>query len=136
MAASYLLDTNTIIAALKGAPSVLSRLAGLAPSRVHLSSVVLGELLTGAEKSEQSAGRRAALTELTEQMPAVPFDHEAAEHYARIRSALERKGQSIGPMDLMIAAQAASRGLIMVTDNLREFRRAPGLTCENWLRKS
>jgi tRNA(fMet)-specific endonuclease VapC len=64
----------------------------------------------------------------------VPFDHASAHAYARIRAGLERKGQVIGEHDLQIAAQAQSRELVVVTDNLREFRRVRELRCENWLR--
>ena len=64
----------------------------------------------------------------------LPFDADCAAAYGRIRAALERKGASIGPMDVLIAAQAVARDLVLVTDNLREFRRVPGLQCENWMR--
>jgi tRNA(fMet)-specific endonuclease VapC len=135
MASAYLLDSNVVIAALAGAPrALLSRLAQVAPARLHLSALVLAELLTGAEKSAHPARTRAALSELTASMAALPFDADAADAYGRIRAALERKGRPIGPMDMLIAAQALSRGLTLVTANLREFRRVPGLACENWLR--
>jgi tRNA(fMet)-specific endonuclease VapC len=130
-----LLDANVLIAALKGTPpSLLTRLAGLAPSRLCLSSIVLAELLTGAEKSRDPEPKKAALTELTRSMEAIAFDEAAAQAYARIRSTLERGGAPIGPLDMLIAAQAVSRGLVLVTANVREFRRVPDLNCENWLR--
>ena len=130
-----MLDSNILIAALKGEPpALLNRLAGLAPSRICVSSVVLGELLTGAAKSRDPQAKVAALTELTHAMEGIPFDHEAALAYADIRSALEEKGQPIGPLDTLIAAQAVSRNLVLVTANLREFRRVPGLRCENWMK--
>ena len=135
MPASYLLDSNVIIAALKGEPrALLNRLAQLAPERLHISAIVLAELTTGAEKSAQPARARAALAELSAVMAPLPFDADAADAYGRIRCSLERKGRSIGPMDLLIAAQALSRDLVLVTDNVREFKRVPGLSCENWMR--
>lgn len=135
MASAYLLDSNVVIAALKGEPRALTnRLAQLAPARLHLSAIVLAELITGAEKSAAPACARAALAELCVSMTPIPFDADAAVAYARVRCSLERKGKSIGPMDLLIAAQALSRGLIVVTDDLREFKRVPGLSCENWMR--
>ncbi len=135
MADSYLLDTCTIIAALKGEPrSLLNRLASLAPNRLHLSSIVLAELLYGAEKSQRTAPVRSALDVVTRGFTALPFLDTDATTYGRIRAALERKGANIGPLDLLIAAQAVARDLVLVTDNLREFRRVPGLRCENWMR--
>ena len=135
MAAAYLLDTNAVIAALRGeSKSMLSRLAQLAPSRLQLSALVLAELLTGAEKSTHPARARAALAELTAYMTPLPFDDAAADAYARIRAMLERKGKPIGPIDGLIAAQAVSRSMVLVTANLREFKRVPGLDCENWMR--
>lgn len=136
MAAEYLLDSNIIIAALNGSSRpLLNRLAGLAPQRLHLSSIVLAELLTGIAKSGLGAAtRHATLKELVGGLMPAPFDASAADVYARIRAKMESKGQLIGPLDLLIAAQALSRQLVLVTDNLREFRRVPDLVCENWLR--
>ena len=128
-------DSNIVIAAIKGTHRpLLNRLSGLAPSRLFLSSLVEAELLYGAEKSQHGTHARAALSTVTAGMEPLPFDADDARAYARIRPALERKGASIGPMDLLIAAQAVARDLVLVTDNLREFRRVPGLRCENWLR--
>lgn len=135
MADAYLLDTCIVIAALKGEPgSLLNRLAGLATSRVHISALVRAELLFGAEKSVHSARMRHGLENLIRHFNSLPFDDDDAIAYARIRAALERKGAAIGPMDMLIAAQAVARGLVLVTDNLREFKRVPGLHCENWMK--
>lgn len=135
MAASYLLDSNIVIAAIKGEPPrLLNRLAGMATNRLCLSSLVEAELLYGAEKSRHGTQARAALDSVTAGMEPLPFDAGDARAYGRLRAALERKGASIGPMNLLIAAQAVVRDLVLVTDNLREFRRVPGLRCENWLR--
>lgn len=136
MAAEYLLDSNIIIAALNGSSrALLSRLSGLAPRRLHLSSVVLAELLTGIAKSGPgSAERHASLNELVSGLTPAPFDSSTAEVYARIRAKMESKGQVIGPLGMLIAAQSLSGGLVLVADNLREFRRVPDLVCENWLR--
>ncbi|HEY8011654.1 MAG TPA: type II toxin-antitoxin system VapC family toxin [Rudaea sp.] len=135
MSERYLLDTNIVSAALRGEPrALLNRLAGIAPACMHLSSLVFGELVTGAEKSERRAATLAAVRDLTASMTPAPFGADDATAYGRIRAALERKGAGIGPMDMLIAAQAVARGLVLVTDNLREFRRVPGLKCENWVR--
>ncbi|MBL0029276.1 MAG: type II toxin-antitoxin system VapC family toxin [Rhodanobacteraceae bacterium] len=136
MAAEYLLDSNILIAIInQTSRPLLNKLAGLAPQRMHLSAIVLSELLTGVAKGGPNAlSRQATLKELIASMTPLYFDHDAADAYARIRAKLEAAGQTIGPMDLLISAQAISRNLILVTDNLREFRRVPGLACENWLR--
>lgn len=136
MAAEYLLDSKLVIAALNGASRpLLNRLAGMAPQRLHLSSIVLAELLTGVAKSGPGAAvRRATLNELVGGLTLAPFDGGSAEVYAQVRAKVERKGQVIGPLDLLIAAHALSCGLVLVTDNLREFRCVPDLVCENWLR--
>lgn len=135
MAAEYLVDTNILSAALRGEPrSLLNRLATMAPDRLHLSSVVLAELKAGAEKGSRTAATLGALQATTRYMTPAPFDADDAATYGRIRAVLERKGATIGPMDLLIAAQAVTRGLVLVTDNLREFKRVPGLRCENWMR--
>lgn len=135
MADAYLLDTCIVVAALNGAPrSLLNRLAALAPSRLFLSSLVHAELLYGAEKAQRRAQALASLDVLVRGFEPLPFGGAAAMAYGRIRAALERKGAVIGPMDMLIAAQAVNAGLVLVTDNLREFRRVPGLQCENWMR--
>ncbi|MEO7149801.1 MAG: type II toxin-antitoxin system VapC family toxin [Rhodanobacteraceae bacterium] len=135
MASGYLLDTCAVIAAIRGEPrTVLNRMAALAPDRLFLSALVRAELLYGAEKSRYGAQSRASLQVVEQSCEPLPFDADDAMTYARIRAALERKGASIGPMDLLIAAQAQARRLVLVTDNLREFRRVPGLKCENWMR--
>lgn len=135
MADAYLLDTCIIVAALKGEPrALLNRLAALAPSRLFLSSLVHAELFYGAEKSKRSAKALAMLDVLVRGFEPLPFDAGAAVAYGRIRAVLERKGAVIGPMDMLIAAQAVSAGLVLITGNLREFRRVPGLQCKNWMR--
>lgn len=135
MPATYLLDTNIVSAAMRAeSQALLNRLAALPADRVHLSSIVLSELMTGAEKSPNRAALLADVRLIADGMSPLPYEAQDAEAYARIRAALERRGATIGPMDLLIAAQAVARSLTLVTDNLREFRRVPGLAVENWLR--
>lgn len=133
MASIYLLDTNILIAALKGHASVRDRLETIPLSSVRLSSIVLGELLFGAEKSAHGERNRARLAELTQRLPLVGVDAATGDHYARIRATLERVGTPIGANDLWIAAQALAIGATFVTDNTREFQRVPGLLLENWI---
>lgn len=135
MASEYLLDTCIISAAMRGQPrALLNRLAGLAPERLHLSTLVLAELATGAGLGTRKAETLAAVRDLTASMTPIPFTAEDALTYARVRATLEHKGKMIGGMDCLIAAQAVTRGLVLVTDNLREYRRVPGLQCESWIR--
>jgi tRNA(fMet)-specific endonuclease VapC len=135
MAAGYLLDTCILSAAMRGEPrALLNRLAGMAVERLHLSTLVLAELATGAELGSRRAATLAAVRDLTTGMPVLPFGGDDAMTYAHIRAALERKGKMIGQLDCLIAAQAVTHGLVLVTDNLREFLRVPGLHCENWMR--
>lgn len=135
MTTRYLLDSDVLIAALKGEPTaLLNRLAGLSMERLGVSAIVLAELFTGAEKSPNALQRKADLADLVRGMEIVPFDADAAHIYGGVRATLEAKGQTIGPLDLLIAAQAVSRELVLVTGNVREFRRVRGLQVENWIR--
>ena len=133
MASIYLLDTNILIAALKGHAPVRDRLEAIPLSSVRLSSIVLGELLFGAGKSAHSERNRTRLAELTRRLAQVGVDAATSSHYARIRAALERAGTPIGANDLWIAAQGLAIEATLVTDNTREFQRVPGLLLENWI---
>jgi tRNA(fMet)-specific endonuclease VapC len=131
----YLLDTNIIIAAMKGRSEILGHLESTPLEDVILSPVVLGELEFGAEKSRQAERNRARLAELAERLPLAPMDAVASRCYGEVRAHLERLGTPIGANDLWIAAQALAMGAILVTDNLGEFSRVPGLKIENWLER-
>lgn len=130
---TYLLDTNIIIAAMKGVPGVIGRLEKIPLSALILSPIVLGELEFGAEKSAQVEKNRARLASLIESIPAIPLDTETSRHYGLIRADLEKKGTPIGANDLWIAAQALALGAVLVTDNVGEFSRVVGLEVENWV---
>ena len=129
----YLLDTNIVIAALKGHPEVRRRLETTPLVALRLSAIVAGELEFGAEKSAYGERNRARLAELRQRLPWVGIDADTTRHYARIRALLEKQGTPIGANDLWIAAQALAIGATLVTDNLGEFQRVNGLTVENWL---
>lgn len=136
MASLYLLDTNILIAAMKGHLEVRKRLEAEQISAIRLSAIVLGELEFGAEKSAYGDRNRARLATLTQRLPQVGIDQDTIRHYARIRALLERQGTPIGANDTWIAAQALAIHAVLVTDNEREFSRVPGLTVENWLADS
>lgn len=133
MANLCLLDTNILIAALKGRPEVQHRLESMPLSSMRLSAIVLGELEFGAEKSEHGERNRARLATLVQRLPLVGIDCDTTRHYAQVRADLERRGTPIGANDTWIAAQALAINAILVTDNEREFSRVAGLTVENWL---
>ncbi|WP_245502022.1 PIN domain-containing protein, partial [Mesorhizobium sp. M2A.F.Ca.ET.039.01.1.1] len=128
-----LLDTNILIAAMKGRPEVRKRLEAQQISAIRLSAIVMGELEFGAEKSAYGDRNRARLATLTQRLPLVGIDQDTIRHYAKIRAFLERHGTLIGANDTWIAAQALAINAVLVTDNEREFSRVPGLVVENWL---
>lgn len=129
----YLLDTN-IVSDLVRHPqgAAMRQLAQRDAEQVCISIIVACELRFGAAKS--SSQRLVQQLELVlGQIEILPFETPAEEHYADIRSTLERAGTPIGPNDLLIAAHARALGLTLVTDNVPEFSRVPGLMVENWL---
>jgi tRNA(fMet)-specific endonuclease VapC len=131
---AFLLDTNILVAAIKGNPAVVEALRSLAPSDLLPSSVVLGELETGVINRAWPERNRLQLLALVEHLELVPVDRAVALAYAQIRSTLERQGTPIGANDFWIAAQAQALNAVLVTDNTREFSRVEGLALVNWLR--
>lgn len=131
---TYLLDTNICIYALKKRPpEVLQRFREVGRGAVAVSVITVMELRQGAEKSERVAENHSRLDFFLHPMKILPFDSEAALQGARLRAHLERQGTKIGDLDTLIAAQALAADLILVTNNLREFKRVPGLRTENWV---
>ena len=130
---SYLLDTNMCIYVKRQRPPlVLARFSGVDVGDAAISVITYGELVYGAEKSDRRTRVLRDLREFVGLVAVLPLPQEAAEAYANIRAGLERKGEMIGNNDLWIAAHARAAGLILVTNNVREFRRVPGLKIENW----
>ena len=130
----YLLDTNICIYVIKRRPpQVLARFQRCAVGDIGLSTVTLAELEYGVAKSQEPARNHAALAAFTLPLEILPFDAPAAAAYGPIRATLERQGTPIGAMDLLIAAHARSLGVILVTNNVREFGRVPGLQVDNWV---
>jgi tRNA(fMet)-specific endonuclease VapC len=130
----YMLDTNILIYTIKNRPKKVRDAFKKHADYLAMSTVTLGELIYGAEKSTQSVRNLADIEALAARMDVVPFDSQAAIHFGQVRAELSKSGKLIGPFDLMIAGHARSRGLILVTNNLREFKRVPGLRVENWVR--
>ena len=129
---SFLLDTDTCIFALKGRQDVLARLLSQRRSDVTVSVITEAELRTGAAKSRSPAKTLARLENFLRPLEVVEFSSLDAESYAGIRARLERAGTPIGPLDTLIAAQAISRSLTLVSNNIREFGRIYELKLENW----
>jgi tRNA(fMet)-specific endonuclease VapC len=128
-----MLDTNICIYVLKNRPPEIRELFNLRVEHLCLSPVSVAELLFGAETSQQPERNLAVVENFTARLTIPPFDEQAAGHNGNIRADLEAQGQTIGPYDLMIAGHARSRGLVLVTNNRREFDRVSGLRVENWL---
>ena len=129
----YLLDTNVCVDFLnRRYPRVTERIRASPPEDLCLSSVVVAELRYGADRSERRGENHNRLDILTAEIQCLDFDLAAARVYGQIRSTLEAEGTPIGPYDMMIAAHVVSQGLVLVTDNEREFRRVSGLKVENW----
>jgi len=102
------------------------------PSLVKMCSVVKAELYYGAERSVNPDKTRALLESFLNQYESLPFDDAAAREYGRLRAGLARRGMPIGSNDLMIASIAVSRSMIVVTHNISEFSRVPGILIEDW----
>jgi tRNA(fMet)-specific endonuclease VapC len=128
-----MLDTNICICVLKNRPEQLrerfNRLAG----QLCISTITLAELSYGVEKSSRPGKNREAVEQFVARLDVLPFSVSAASHYGQIRVALEGAGRPIGAHDMLLAAHARSEGMLVVTNNLREFERIPGLRTENWI---
>jgi tRNA(fMet)-specific endonuclease VapC len=129
----FMLDSNICIELIrKRDERVLRRMKRRSPEEICVSSVTLSELEYGAAKSVNPEKNRLALAEFMTPLAVAPYDDAVAPVYGRVRTALEKAGTPIGPLDTMIAAHALSLGLTVVTDNEGEFRRVAGLKVQNW----
>ena len=128
----YLLDTNIVIYTMKNRPQQVRRYFKAQQGRIGISSVTLGELVFGAEHSQQVERNLADIEALTARLEVLPFDEAAAYHFGQIRAELYRMSRPIGPYDMMIAGHARACGLKLVTNNVKEFKRIQGLVIENW----
>ena len=130
----YMLDTDTCAFILRrSSQSLLDRIQAVPLELQVISMVTLAELLYGVQLSSRKKENRAAVDALTRHLSVIEWTRDAAEHYADIRADLRKKGQVIGSNDLMIAAHARSLGAVVVTNNVKDFRRVKGLKHENWM---
>ena len=107
-------------------------MAATSPTDCAISTIVIFELYTGVEKSVQPIKERTKVETLIQNYPDLPFDTAAAMEAAWVRALLEGQGRPIGPYDTLLAGQALARALVLVSANVKEFSRVPGLTVENW----
>ncbi|MBK6728713.1 MAG: type II toxin-antitoxin system VapC family toxin [Xanthomonadales bacterium] len=129
----YMLDTNIAVYVLKRKPLQVLDVFNQRHGQMAISSIVYAELAFGAEKSLEPVRNQQVVESFCSRLVVLPYTEKAAQHYGRIRAVLERSGTPIGVNDLHIAAHACGEGLILVSNNLREFECVPGLVSENWL---
>ncbi len=128
----FALDSNAVIHALKGKGGVAERLLAVPPDQIVIPAVALYEIQVGIAASPQGSHRRRSFEALLGAVTIAPFDRAAADAATDIRLDLMQRGQLIGPMDILIAATALSRHLILVTHNTGEFSRVAGLRLTDW----
>jgi tRNA(fMet)-specific endonuclease VapC len=129
----YMLDTNICIYVIKNRPPSLRERFNNVADQICISSVTLGELIYGAEKSARTAENLVVVDQFAARLEVLPFTEKAAAHYGQIRAELERIGRPAGVHDMMIGGHARSEGLVLVTNNVREFERMEGLRLANWV---
>ncbi len=129
----YLLDTNICIYVIKQKPIELLQIFNEKAGQMAISSITLSELIHGVEKSQQQKKNRLKLEDFVSHLDVLDYTQKASLQYGIIRTELEQKGTPIGVNDLHIAGHAMSEGLILVTNNEKEFVRVNGLKVENWV---
>lgn len=129
----YMLDTNIVIYTIKNRPTRVKEAFKQHQDQMCISSVTWGELIYGAERSSQPERNLSDIEQMVARLEIAPFEAQAAAHFGQLRAELYRTGKPIGQYDMMIAGHARSKGLILVSNNLKEFERVPGLRVENWV---
>lgn len=129
----YMLDTNIVIYVLKRRPIQVLDIFNQNTNRMAISSITLSELIYGAEKSQNISKNLEAVEDFISHIEVLSYDQKTSQTYGQIKAKLENNGEIIGENDIHIAAHAISQGLIIVTNNLNEFRRVPHLSLENWV---
>ncbi|KQQ35557.1 plasmid maintenance protein [Rhizobium sp. Leaf306] len=128
----YMLDTNICIFTIKNRPQQVREAFNRFHNQLCISSVSFMELIFGAEKSASPEKNLRVVESFAARLEVLSYDEPAASHTGHLRAELARSGTPIGPYDQLIAGHARSRGLIIVTNNRREFDRVPGLRVEDW----
>lgn len=130
----YMLDTNIVIYTIKNKPQAVRDRFKTHYGQMCISTVTLMELIYGAEKSSNPERNLADVEGFAARVNVLDYDSAAAAHTGQIRSELAKIGKPIGPYDQLIGGHARSLGLIIVTNNIKEFKRIPGIRVENWTR--
>jgi len=129
----FMLDTNICIFTIKNRPQSVREVFKQHYGQMCISTITLMEMIYGAEKSSNPEKNLADVEGFAARLEVLKYDQEAAAHTGQLRSELAKAGTPIGPYDHMIAGHARSQGLILVTNNRREFDRVPGLRVEDWV---
>jgi tRNA(fMet)-specific endonuclease VapC len=132
----YMLDTDICIYTINRKPAHLKRLFNAHIGQLCISSVTWGELICGAEKSQEIERNLHQLEGFSARLEILKFGEHESTQFGQVKAILEKKGEPIGSYDMMIAGHARSAGLVLVTNNQREFSRVEGLRLENWVQKS
>lgn len=129
----FLLDTNICIYGVKNSyPALTKRLLTIPPSEIYISAITIGELEYGCSKSKWGDRSRNVMNMFLAAYSVLPFTREDAVLFGKLRAILASEGHPIGPYDIQIAAQGIARGLTVVTHNVGEFSRVPGIKVEDW----
>jgi len=129
----YMLDTNIAIYVIKRRPIKALAIFSAHAGRMCISAITYAELLHGVEKSQHITKNLDNVEDFVSRLQVLEYGPKASAHYGNIRADLERKGRVIGVNDLHIAGHARSEGLVLVSNNLKEFERVDGLRLENWV---
>lgn len=128
----YMLDTNICIATIRNKPDAIRVAFNRHHTQMCISAITVMELMYGVEVSSQYQRNLASVEGFIARLDVLDYDAAAAAHAAQIRAELTKAGTQIGPYDQMIAGHARSRGLVVVTNNTKEFKRVPGMRIEDW----
>ncbi len=128
----FVLDTNTVVDYFKGRGKVAERLLAVPPREISLPAIVTYEVWVGVLGSQNAKRRQSQYEQFLSVIQVIPFDSAISRRAAELRHMLERRGESIGPLDMLIAGTALACGATLVTRNVKEFRRIAGLEVANW----
>ena len=131
---SYMLDTNIVIYTIKNRPEKVRKAVNAHAGQLCISAITYSELVYGAKNSQRSEENLRDVERFSAHLSVLSLTDRDAAHAGDIRADMKSKGRSIGAYDLMIAGHARSRGLILVTNNMKEFKAVSGLRLENWTR--
>lgn len=129
----FMLDTNIAIYTIKSRPPEVREAFTVHDGQMCISSITLMELIYGAENSAAVDKNLRVVEGFAARLEVLPYDNDAAAHTGQLRAELKKAGQPIGPYDEMIAGHARSLGLVVVTNNTKQFERVPGIRLENWV---